>query len=63
MRLPFSKLNDGLDNDDLIDEQGYPVEMSACERIATEILEYDFRLRIAIEENRMAFGFERYSGF
>ena len=51
MILPYTKLNDGLDDDDLLDEQGFPVEMPREERQAIEDAEYTFCLFKAREEN------------
>lgn len=63
MKLPLSRLNDGLDDDVLIDEQGYPIDMAADERNAIEEMEYDSCLAQAVEENLQALAFEKSVGF
>ena len=47
-----TKLNDGLDDDSLLDEQGYPVDMDQAERESIEEAEYEEKLQIAVVETR-----------
>lgn len=48
--LPLSKLDDGLDDDSLLDEKGYPAEMDPEERAAIEEAEYEERLQRAVSD-------------
>jgi|GEM_PF-1983646 len=52
MKLPFSKLYDGFDDDSLLDEQGYPVEMDTAEREAIEEAEYEESLQLAVADTQ-----------
>lgn len=45
-------LNDDLECDSLIDEQGYPVEMDPVEREAIEEAEFEESLQRAVAENQ-----------
>ena len=50
--LPLSKLDDGLDDDSLLDEKGYPAEMNPAERESIEDSKYEERLQLAVLETR-----------
>jgi len=43
---------DGLEDDFLLDDQGYPVEMDPVERESIEEAEYEDRLQLAVAENQ-----------
>lgn len=49
--LPFSKLEEDLDYEQIVNENGYPIEMDLAERNAIEEKEYKECLQIAISEN------------
>lgn len=48
--LPFSKLEEDLDYEQIVNENGYPIEMDLAERNASEEKEYKECLQVAVEE-------------
>ena len=48
--LPLSKLDDGLDDDSLLDEKGYLAGMDLAERESIEDSKYEERLQIAVSD-------------
>ena len=52
MKILFGILDDGLDDDSLLDDQGYPVEMDSSKRESIEDSEYEERLKRAVADTQ-----------
>ena len=52
MKIPFGILDDGLDDDSLLDDQGYPVEMDSAKKESIEDSEYEERLKRAVADTQ-----------